>query len=259
MKNKVILCVLTIFAIASIVKVTPVRADSFQDMLNQQQELTQKINENRSSIADLQDEINRLDDNIASNQAAANEEARMVQVSNPTNSFINMLFSSRSLSEVIQRVASITLVVSATNQRTNDLKAEKDNQEKALDKLNAVQIELAQQEQSMRSSVTTYTEAVDKGEAKTPTVPPVTQNSNDKTVDLGTSDEQARANIVFRESSGNYSASNGRYYGAYQLDISYLNGDLSPANQDAVAQNYVTTRYGSWSNAWAFWQSHGWY
>lgn len=69
----------------------------------------------------------------------------------------------------------------------------------------------------------------------------------------------ARDFIVSKESGGSYSATNGRYYGAYQLDISYLNGDLSQENQDRVAEQYVSNRYGSWENAAAHWQSHGWY
>ena len=73
------------------------------------------------------------------------------------------------------------------------------------------------------------------------------------------SEKQAKEWIASRESSGSYSAQNGRYYGRYQLDLSYLHGDLSAANQERVADNYVKGRYGSWTNAQAFWQSHGWY
>ena len=36
-----------------------------------------------------------------------------------------------------------------------------------------------------------------------------------------------------KESSGSYTAQNGQYYGRYQLTITYLNGDLSPANQES--------------------------
>lgn len=73
------------------------------------------------------------------------------------------------------------------------------------------------------------------------------------------SEKAAKEWIASRESSGSYSAQNGRYYGRYQLDLSYLHGDLSAANQEKVADNYVKSRYGSWSNAQNFWQSHGWY
>lgn len=73
-------------------------------------------------------------------------------------------------------------------------------------------------------------------------------------------DEQAAKEwIAARESGGSYTAQNGRYYGRYQLDTSYLGGDFSPANQDRVADQYVASRYGSWSAAKSYWLSNGWY
>lgn len=65
--------------------------------------------------------------------------------------------------------------------------------------------------------------------------------------------------IAQRESGGSYTAQNSRYIGRYQLDSAYLNGDYSPANQERVANKYVSDRYGSWDNAKAFWLAHGWY
>ena len=73
-------------------------------------------------------------------------------------------------------------------------------------------------------------------------------------------DEQAAKEwIAQKESSGSYTAQNGQYYGRYQLTITYLNGDLSPANQEKVADQYVVNRYGSWSAAKNFWLANGWY
>ena len=72
-------------------------------------------------------------------------------------------------------------------------------------------------------------------------------------------DAAAKAWIAGRESGGNYGARNGQYIGKYQLSASYLNGDYSAANQERVADNYVASRYGSWTAAQQFWQSHGWY
>ena len=69
----------------------------------------------------------------------------------------------------------------------------------------------------------------------------------------------AKAWIANKESGGSYTAQNGQYYGKYQLSSSYLNGDYSAANQEQVADNYVANRYGSWTAAQQFWQSHGWY
>lgn len=73
------------------------------------------------------------------------------------------------------------------------------------------------------------------------------------------SEEAAKAWIAGKESGGSYTASNGNYYGKYQLSLSYLNGDTSAANQEKVANSYVQSRYGSWTAAKAFWQANGWY
>lgn len=72
-------------------------------------------------------------------------------------------------------------------------------------------------------------------------------------------DSAAKAWIANKESGGSYTARNGQYIGKYQLSSSYLNGDYSAANQERVAENYVASRYGSWSAAQSFWQSNGWY
>ena len=76
---------------------------------------------------------------------------------------------------------------------------------------------------------------------------------------LSAEDAAAKEWIVQKESSGSYTAQNGQYYGRYQLTITYLNGDLSPANQEKVANQYVVNRYGSWSAAKNFWLANGWY
>lgn len=73
------------------------------------------------------------------------------------------------------------------------------------------------------------------------------------------SDSAAKAWIAGKESGGSYSARNGQYFGKYQLSASYLNGDYSAANQERVANRYVASRYGSWSNAKSYWLANGWY
>ena len=77
--------------------------------------------------------------------------------------------------------------------------------------------------------------------------------------DLSAEDAAAKEWIAQKESSGSYTAQNGQYYGRYQLSLSYLNGDLSEANQEKVANQYVVNRYGSWSAAKNFWLANGWY
>lgn len=87
-------------------------------------------------------------------------------------------------------------------------------------------------------------------------------NANSQNVQstaLSGGEQAAKDWIASHESGGNYNATNGQYIGKFQLSASYLNGDYSPANQERVADNYVTSRYGSWTAAQQFWQSHGWY
>ena len=72
------------------------------------------------------------------------------------------------------------------------------------------------------------------------------------------SEADAKAWIAAHESGNNYGARNGQYIGKYQLSAAYLNGDYSAANQERVADNYVASRYGSWTAAQQFWQGHGW-
>lgn len=90
--------------------------------------------------------------------------------------------------------------------------------------------------------------------------PQVTQPVVTTTTPVATATNSSAKDIIAqRESGGDYNAQNGRYQGKFQLDASYLNGDYSPANQERVADNYVSQRYGSWDNALAFWNSNGWY
>ncbi|NLR32515.1 aggregation-promoting factor [Levilactobacillus tujiorum] len=89
-----------------------------------------------------------------------------------------------------------------------------------------------------------------------------TSKTNTATTSTSTttgSDSSAKAWIANKESGGSYSARNGQYVGKYQLSASYLNGDYSAANQEKVANNYVSSRYGSWAAAKSFWQANGWY
>ena len=88
---------------------------------------------------------------------------------------------------------------------------------------------------------------------------PVAETQPATTETTATSTNAAKEWIAQKESSGSYTATNGRYIGRYQLDSSYLNGDYSAANQERVAEQYVTSRYGSWEAAKAFWEANGWY
>lgn len=76
---------------------------------------------------------------------------------------------------------------------------------------------------------------------------------------LSKTEKKAKAWIANKESGGNYRATNGRYYGKYQLTRSYLKGDYSKANQEKTADKYAHNRYGSWTRAKSHWLSYGWF
>ena len=116
-----------------------------------------------------------------------------------------------------------------------------------------VQAEPVQAEQPVvQETVQTETQAAPV--AETQSAPAATE-----TAATPASTSSAKEWIAQKESSGSYTATNGRYIGRYQLDSSYLNGDYSAANQERVAEQYVTSRYGSWEAAKAFWEANGWY
>ena len=104
-------------------------------------------------------------------------------------------------------------------------------------------------------------EATNTAEQATTSKVDTTQATTTGSASNGLSAEDAAAKewIAQKESSGSYTAQNGQYYGRYQLTITYLNGDLSPENQEKVANQYVVNRYGSWSAAKNFWLTNGWY
>ena len=116
-----------------------------------------------------------------------------------------------------------------------------------------VQAEPVQAEQPVvQETVQTETQAAPV--AETQPAPAVTE-----TAATPASTSSAKEWIAQKESGGSYTATNGRYIGRYQLDATYLNGDYSAANQERVAEQYVTSRYGSWDAAKTFWLANGWY
>lgn len=104
-----------------------------------------------------------------------------------------------------------------------------------------------------------YSYSANTGSSNTSSYSASTTSSSTSGSTSSSSEAAAKAWIASKESGGSYTASNGNYYGKYQLSLSYLNGDTSAANQEKVANSYVQSRYGSWTAAKAFWQANGWY
>lgn len=105
------------------------------------------------------------------------------------------------------------------------------------------------------NTATNYSGAASHTTATTGT----TSTNTAATTSTSGSTSSAKSWIANKESGGSYTASNGNYYGKYQLTKSLLNGDYSAANQEKVANSYVSSRYGSWAAAKSFWQANGWY
>lgn len=82
---------------------------------------------------------------------------------------------------------------------------------------------------------------------------------------LSESELAAKLEIRRRESTHNYDvySVSGNHYGAYQMLDSYFStygyGDTSPASQEAAANGYVASRYGSWQAALAHHNNNNWY
>ena len=137
---------------------------------------------------------------------------------------------------------------SAAQSTAADTSAEQAASDAAASQAAAAQAQAAQQ-QSAQVQATTYSANTYSTNTTTTTY----------TSTVSGDEASAKAWIANKESGGSYTAQNGQYYGKYQLSSSYLNGDYSAENQEKVADSYVTNRYGSWTAAQQFWQTHGWY
>ncbi|MEX1564096.1 LysM peptidoglycan-binding domain-containing protein [Enterococcus sp. C43] len=159
------------------------------------------------------------------------------------NSLINAIAESNSISDInlIYSGQQLTIPTEGSTQAAAEPQA-------AVQEA-PVQAEPVQAEQPVvQETVQTETQAA-----------PVAETQSATTEITATSTNAAKEWIAQKESSGSYTATNGRYIGRYQLDSSYLNGDYSAANQEKVAEQYVASRYGSWEAAKAFWEANGWY
>ncbi|MDC2830656.1 LysM peptidoglycan-binding domain-containing protein [Limosilactobacillus mucosae] len=149
-------------------------------------------------------------------------------------------------------VADSTAVDSSAEQAASDAVAAQAASAAAASQAAAAQT--AAQAQAAQAQATSY------NNTNTTTTSTTTTTSSSSYTSTASGDEAtAKAWIANKESGGSYTAQNGQYYGKYQLSSSYLNGDYSAENQEKVADSYVYSRYGSWTNAQQFWQTHGWY
>lgn len=166
----------------------------------------------------------------------------------PSATAENTAMAQDSTAQSADSAAQSTAADTSAEQAASDAAAAQAASDAAASQAAAAQAQAAQQ-QSAQVQATTY--SANTYSTNTTTTTYTSTVSGDEAA--------AKAWIANKESGGSYTAQNGQYYGKYQLSSSYLNGDYSAANQEQVADNYVANRYGSWTAAQQFWQSHGWY
>lgn len=235
-------------------------SQAYEDAQAKQEEAQAKLDEINNKISELESQLPQL-------QSNANEAmTSMYKSGNEFSNILMLLLTGNSLEEVLNLIESYEKIASWQQQQLDNLEA-------SLSELNTAKAEAetatAEANAALEEASTKKEEALDAQEEARKAVAAAqssssSSSSSSSTATAATSttwndEESAKAYIIYRESRGNYSARNGKYYGAYQLTISYLNGDLSPENQDRVAEQYVKNRYGSWCGAATFWDNHGWY
>lgn len=166
----------------------------------------------------------------------------------PSATAENTATAQDSTAQSADSAAQSTAADTSAEQAASDAAAAQAASDAAASQAAAAQAQAAQQ-QSAQVQATTY--SANTYSTNTTTTTYTSTVSGDEAA--------AKAWIANKESGGSYTAQNGQYYGKYQLSSSYLHGDYSAENQEQVADNYVANRYGSWTAAQQFWQSHGWY
>lgn len=166
----------------------------------------------------------------------------------PSATAENTATAQDSTAQSADSAAQSTVADTSAEQAASDAAAAQADSAAAASQAAASQAQAAQQ-QSAQVQATTYNTNTYSTNTTTTTY----------TSTVSGDEAAAKAWIANKESGGSYTAQNGQYYGKYQLNSSYLHGNYSAANQEQVADNYVKNRYGSWTAAQQFWQTHGWY
>ena len=178
---------------------------------------------------------------------------------------INLIFPGQKIevggqAQTVEQAPVVAAQPAQTTQTTQDDQAQQVAQAQAQAAVEAQQAAQAQtqaaaqaQAAAQQAAQAAAVQQVAQGQSYTATQQQTTNTT-------GNGDEAAaREWIAGKESGGSYTVTNGQYIGKYQLSASYLNGDYSAENQERVANNYVSSRYGSWTNAKQHWLQNGWY
>lgn len=241
-------------------------ADSLSDLVNRvyamnvlqsaEKEKVDDLNAEKAKLEELQQQLADTQKSLETDQATLVEKAQ---------SYVQQVSSLKQQLADNQDALSGVLVSKQNEQeRLAAEKARKEAEAKAQAKAQAqaiadAQAKAAAQAQAQQTLVAQPADNTNSSSEGSGSGSSNSNQSQDSSIITGASEQAAKEWIAMRESGGSYTATNSPYYGRYQLNISYLNGDLSPANQERVADSYVAGRYGSWVAAKAFWEQNNWY
>ena len=90
------------------------------NLLKQQENTKKKIEDAKNQARALNEQIEKLSQSIAERTDALEAQARSAQLNNTSNSSLNAVINSKSLTEAIQRITAIATVSSANKQMLNE-------------------------------------------------------------------------------------------------------------------------------------------
>ncbi|WP_333637053.1 LysM domain-containing protein [Ligilactobacillus animalis] len=178
---------------------------------------------------------------------------------------INLIFPGQKIevggqAQTVEQAPVVAAQPAQTTQTTQDDQAQQVAQAQAQAAVEAQQAAQAQTQAAAQAQAAAQQAAQAAAVQQAAQGQSYTATQQQTTNTTGNGDEAAaREWIAGKESGGSYTVTNGQYIGKYQLSASYLNGDYSAENQERVANNYVSSRYGSWTNAKQHWLQNGWY
>ncbi|MBU5279782.1 LysM peptidoglycan-binding domain-containing protein [Ligilactobacillus animalis] len=178
---------------------------------------------------------------------------------------INLIFPGQKIevggqAQTVEQAPVVATQPAQTTQTTQDDQAQQVAQAQAQAAVEAQQAAQAQTQAAAQAQAAAQQAAQAAAVQQAAQGQSYTATQQQTTNTTGNGDEAAaREWIAGKESGGSYTVTNGQYIGKYQLSASYLNGDYSAENQERVANNYVSSRYGSWTNAKQHWLQNGWY
>ena len=250
--------------------------ENYEAAQAKQDELAGKLDSLNKKITELEEQMPGL-------QADANKAIRDMYVNGtPSELVVEALLCSENISDAMDKVTGTVKIAEMQLSKVSKVRSKRDKladerheaektkaeADKALEEAEAAKIDALDRQEEARAAYDAYIAEQEAAAAAAYAAASASASSgggeSPAPAQAATSsswgdEESAKAYIVGKESGGNYTARNGQYYGAYQLTESYLGGDYSPENQDRVANEYVMGRYGSWSAAAEFWDSHNWY